>query len=422
MNESMDRALADWLREGPDHGPREGLERTLAATRRTSQRPGWTILERWLPMQLTLDRSPSLRPLLLLATVALMIAALAAAALIVGSRQPPPEPFGIARNGLVAYEAGGDILVADAPGASGTVLIDGPENDVYPVFSLQGDRLAFIRGTPGKLELFVARPDGSDVRSVAGPFNTFDGLRWSPDGTTILIGSTDNGIFRLTVVAVDGSGARTLELGTPADWGSWRPDGSVILFRGQPGDGTQAAAAYLAQPDGSNVRRLDLPASKTSVVDFEGLAWSPDGSRISYMSDGAKAGMGWQMHVVEIDATGEVVADHPLHLAPDSTGEMLPVWSPDASRIAFILERDGQRQIAIAEPVDGAAVTPIGPSTPASTSGIGHGWSPDGRTVLITLLPEGEPQTFWSVDVATGDLTQIAEPIVELPTWQRLAP
>ena len=27
MNESMDRAVADWLREGPESGPREALER-----------------------------------------------------------------------------------------------------------------------------------------------------------------------------------------------------------------------------------------------------------------------------------------------------------------------------------------------------------------------------------------------------------
>ena len=40
MNESMDRVLADWLREGPESGPREGLERALAATRRVGQKPG----------------------------------------------------------------------------------------------------------------------------------------------------------------------------------------------------------------------------------------------------------------------------------------------------------------------------------------------------------------------------------------------
>ena len=56
MNESMDRALADWLREGPEHGAqRESLERCPCRDPSgRSQRPGWTFPERWLPMQLTL--------------------------------------------------------------------------------------------------------------------------------------------------------------------------------------------------------------------------------------------------------------------------------------------------------------------------------------------------------------------------------
>ena len=69
MNESMDRALADWLRDGPDQGPREGLERALAAARQVSQRPAWAIPGRWLTMQLTMQRAPTMRPVLLLATV-----------------------------------------------------------------------------------------------------------------------------------------------------------------------------------------------------------------------------------------------------------------------------------------------------------------------------------------------------------------
>ena len=76
MNESMDRVLADWLREGPESGPREGLERALAATRRVGQKPGWAFLERWLPMQLTMARTPSLRPILAVVMLALLIVAL----------------------------------------------------------------------------------------------------------------------------------------------------------------------------------------------------------------------------------------------------------------------------------------------------------------------------------------------------------
>ena len=76
MNESMDRVLADWLREGPETGPREGLERALAATRRVGQKPGWALPERWIPMQLTMARTPSLRPILAIVMVALLTLAL----------------------------------------------------------------------------------------------------------------------------------------------------------------------------------------------------------------------------------------------------------------------------------------------------------------------------------------------------------
>jgi hypothetical protein len=40
-DDALDRILADWLQEGPERGRVEALERALAATRRTAQRPGW---------------------------------------------------------------------------------------------------------------------------------------------------------------------------------------------------------------------------------------------------------------------------------------------------------------------------------------------------------------------------------------------
>ena len=64
MNESMDRLLVDWLHEGPESGPRAGLERSLAATRRVRQRPGWTLPETWIPMELTVARTRVQRPVL----------------------------------------------------------------------------------------------------------------------------------------------------------------------------------------------------------------------------------------------------------------------------------------------------------------------------------------------------------------------
>ena len=64
MTGPMDRAdaaLADWLREGPESGPIDGLEAILAGTRSVSQRPAWTFPSRWLPA--ALGGGPGIRPL-----------------------------------------------------------------------------------------------------------------------------------------------------------------------------------------------------------------------------------------------------------------------------------------------------------------------------------------------------------------------
>ncbi len=93
MNESMDRVLVDWLREGPERGPLDGLERSLAATRRVGQRPGWTLPGRWIPVGLTGTTGRVQGPILAMVVLALLTLALVSAALFVAAqRQPPPLP------------------------------------------------------------------------------------------------------------------------------------------------------------------------------------------------------------------------------------------------------------------------------------------------------------------------------------------
>jgi len=418
MNESMERVLADWLREGPDQGPREGLERTLAATRRVRQRPGWTFPERWIPLELTMLRTPSQRPLLAFLTLALLVLAIVAAILVAGSNRPNlPAPFGPARNGAIVFERDGDLFIADALNAPSRTLVGGPDADTFPVFSRQGDRLAFVRGDGGGFDLMLARPDGTDVRVLASLPGSNAGLSWSPDGSAILMNYTPNGYitgFRLAIVPTDGSAVRELDVGRPADWASWRPDGTLIAFRGQLEDGT--SAAFIANADGTDVRQL--PMETTDLIDFEGLGWSPDGRHLSFMSSGLVSGnsMRWQIGIADIATDGTFTGHRYLRLADAASAEMLPAWSPDGSQLAFILENAGERQIAVA-PADGSAPARlVGPSTSAA-SGMGHAWSPDGRTLTITISPAvGEP-AFWSVDVASGAATQIENPG---QVWQRL--
>jgi Tol biopolymer transport system component len=430
MTDPMDRALGAWLREGPEQGPEAGLQQVLSRSRRRRQRPGWSFPERWLPMQLTATRIPSMRPLLYLATLGLLLAAIVAAALLVGSQQRLPEPFGLARNGIVVFERVGDLYTAQEWGSPERPLVTSTAREYLPTFSRQGTDVAFFREAADGADLYLTRVGTDTVTRVAGPFALADDLQWSADGRSILVSYSGAGIPRISVVTIDGGERKDLRVGTPAQLAALRPDGHHIAFRGQPRDGSAPSAVYLVGVDGTGLQRLQLGPPAESVIDFESLTWSPDGGRLAYMSYGWTEGLDWQISIASVDPDGVVIGVDPLHLDPDSRAEMLPVWSPDGTRMSFVLDKDGRRRIALVAGDGSGPVQVVGPDVATDADGVGHAWSPDGRELYVTFLhsaprPEvdGADQSHWIIDVATGEFERVeGGTFVEIPDRQRLAP
>ncbi|MEA2547225.1 MAG: hypothetical protein QOI09_2498, partial [Chloroflexota bacterium] len=112
-NDTFNRSLSDWLRDDSEHRVPDHLQAVLAQTIATRQRPWWSSLRRWLPVEVTLPgapltRSGSWRPILVLAALGLLVAALLL--LAVGSRRHLPQPFGPARNGALVIGHDGDLF------------------------------------------------------------------------------------------------------------------------------------------------------------------------------------------------------------------------------------------------------------------------------------------------------------------------
>jgi WD40-like Beta Propeller Repeat len=439
MNESIDRALDDWLHEKPQNGTREGLERTLAATRRVGQRPGWTFPERWLPMQLTLARTQSLRPILAIVMLALLIAASVAAALFVGSQQHQ-SPL-LIRNGVIALGKDGDILVADRPGGDLRPLVAGPEDDHSPTFSPDGTRLAFLRDTPQGSFLMAADADGTDAVAIPLPESSELGY-WSfaPDGRSLMaFGRGDNGVFirpvdpvaAPIVLDVDLGGSMILfQSGGP----SFNPTNATeILVVGQrAGDGPRGIYVYdLAT---GAVRTIVEPAGDQYFFD---VAWLPDG-HITY-----RPGSVSYARVVAADGSGDQASDA-------LRGQVSPI-SNDGTRI--VAERDGEGDQAprlVIAPINGDGeplVIACGPGTdiecpqpPEPTQRRSRWvWSPDDSMLLAIILNIGESptpgcdtapsceagpswETYLLVDAVTGHVTKLDWPDVGTPAWQRVAP
>jgi|GEM_PF-3405876 len=165
----------------------------------------------------------------------------------------------------------------------------------------------------------------------------------------------------------------------------------VLGFVREDQDGNHRGIAVMTTV-GSNI--VSLTGTGESPV------WSPDGTRIAFLSGGS-------VTVMNADGSGQVNLQ--LGLGSSVTGL---AWKPDGSRLAFSGSYNYSSGLFLMAP-DGSNVTRIvaGPGAAWSPS-----WSPDG-TRLVLICP---PQFFAGLCLVNADgsgLTQLAPSGVQ-PTWK----
>ena len=196
----------------------------------------------------------------------------------------------LAFDGTAPGDAEEGIYTMDANGGHVRRVTDGP--DLFPQWSPEGTRIAFVRGgyaeitdddpSPayGNRNVWVGNSDGSGLRQVTDG-RWHGSADWSPDGQR-LVTDSDPGVVEL---GVDGSDRRVLlegEYGDP----SWSPDGEALVLA----VGLSLGLAEQGQPP---VEPLDTPGAFSPE-------WSPDGEWIAF-TDGENEADLW---VVRPNGTG----------------------------------------------------------------------------------------------------------------------
>lgn len=184
------------------------------------------------------------------------------------------------------------------------------------------DELVYERTVAGNQDLYVQPAAGGLERRLTDD-PAVDALpRWSRDGRRVIFSSKRTGEWQLFEVAAEGGPARRLRANGAVEYqADESPDGKTLAFLSSVGG---AEWLWLWSRPGAAVRAL-VKHGRRSVLGNP--HWSPDGARIVLSSNWK---VGHHIYVVEV-ATGKVV-----RLSPLMSGGCEPRFSPDGRRVVYV--------------------------------------------------------------------------------------
>jgi TolB protein len=300
--------------------------------------------------------------------------------------------------------------------------------------------LAFMSQREDVFQISLISPDGEDRVELPTDDRKGGDPQWSPDGTMlvwVVESELNTDLYLLNLMT--GEGLRIADHPKSDRWPFWSPDSRSVGYmseRHEEGEPEQWDLMIYDIATGETRNLTDSPDRGEGFGD-----WSPDGSRIAFVTDHA---VQRDILVMSADGSGEVNITNlpsddrepswspdgtliafesnrgtlgpfdiwvmrpdgssPRNLTRQLTGNQHADWAPDGTRLVYESRRDGQSEIYVTEVESGASsrlTDDPGEDTDPT-------WSPDGTTIAFVADRDGDGTSeIWLMDVDGGNQRQL---------------
>lgn len=357
--------------------------------------------------------------------------------------------------------ATGGLALRDLRDNTSRVLAQEPGNAMfYAVFSPDGRRVAYVWSTRSatgtEFDVRVVSTTGGDAAKPRVVYRNAEmrfprPFGWTADGKQLLVlRALKDGTNQIAFVGVEDGSARVLK---SVPWNytamSLSPDGRYVAYDSPVETSMAPNEIFILAADGSReTKAVQGPGINRSPV------WSPDGSRLLFLSDRTGTTSLWSVPMQDGRTTGPpelskadvgsvrlqgITQNGALHyLAGGVTSvnvyvadvdgmrvvgtprvvsdrfinsNSAPTWSPDGQRLAYLSSRGQAGRVLVIRTMSSGEEKDINLPSDVQTGNLvpAPRWFPDGRSLLVLgFLPAGAGR-YYRVDVATGKTETIHE-------------
>ena len=276
--------------------------------------------------------------------------------------------------------------------------------------------------------------DGGDpVPMTAGDSSAWS-PRWAPDGRylSFIAAGSDGSSQVFTLDMRGGERVQLTDIAGGVEGYEWSPGGArlVLVLRDPeeekpPGPWVIDRLTFKADYVGYLDRRrghlytydIDSRAlTQVTAGDYEDYspAWSPDGSRIAFVSNRSEEpDSNWNTDIWLVDPEKTYAEQEPVRVTTNPWSDDSPIWHPDGERIGYLTTYTNRTDVPGSYLQTKVAVIRIGEDAPVlltteklDRKAWGPVFSPDGTHIYVTLEDDGQVQLA-RVSVEDGTLSRL---------------